>query len=100
VTLVSATTGTGVAELVRGFDAHRAWLDAGGQLADRRRRHQARWILKRLREEFGVHGIERLGGGDGLIKELLRERVPPLTRHEELRKRILSLYGSPEGERT
>jgi LAO/AO transport system kinase len=100
VTLVSATTGTGVAELARGFDAHRAWLDAGGQLGDRRRRHQARWILKRLREEFGVHGIERLGGGDGLIKELLRERVPPLTRHEELRKRILSLYGSPEGERT
>jgi LAO/AO transport system kinase len=100
VTLVSATTGAGVADLARAFDAHRAWLESIGKLADRRRSHQARWILKRLREEFGVHGIERLGGREGLMTELLRECVPPLTRHEELRGRVLSLYRSSEGERT
>jgi len=100
VTLVSARSGTGVSDLARALDAHRAWLEAGGRLDDRRRRHQARWILKRLREEFGAHGIDRLGGAEGLLTELLRERLAPLARHEELRHRVLSLLRSPEGEPT
>jgi len=100
VTLVSATTGTGVADLARAFDAHRASLDAGGLLGERRRRHHARWVVKRLREEFGAHGVDRLGGAERLVVELLRDGVPPLVRHDDLRRRVLSLYGTPEGERT
>jgi LAO/AO transport system kinase len=100
VTLVSARSGTGVAHLARAFAAHRAWLEAGGKLGERRRRHQARWVVRRLREEFGAHGIDRLGGPEGLITGLLREAAPPLTRHEALRERVLALYGSSEGEHT
>jgi len=98
VTLVSARSGAGVAELARAFGSHRAWLDAGGKVGERRRRHQARWVSRRLREEFGSQGVERLGGAEGLVAELLREHGPPLTRHEELRRRALSLYAGSEGE--
>jgi LAO/AO transport system kinase len=100
VTLVSANTGAGVAELARAFDAHRAYLEAGGMLEQRRRLHQVHWILKRLREEFGTHGVHRLGGADAVAAELLRERVAPITRHEELRRRVQSFYRRSEGEPT
>jgi len=100
VTRVSARSTAGVADLARAFDAHRAWLQAGGKMADRRRIHQARWVLKRLREEFGAHGIDRLGGADGLVTELVREGGPPLAGHEQLRQRLLTLYGRTEGEPT
>ena len=100
VTLVSATTGTGISDLSRSFDAHRAWLQAGAKLDDRRRRHQACWVLKRLREEFGAYGIDRLGGSEGVMTELLRGPFPPLPRHEELRQHVLTLLGCSQGEHT
>lgn len=100
VTRVSARSTLGVADLAAAFDSHRAWLQAGGKMADRRRMHQARWVLKRLREEFGVHGIDRLGGADGLVTKLVREGGPPLAGHEQLRQRLLALYGRTEGEPT
>jgi LAO/AO transport system kinase len=100
VKLVSARTGSGVTELGRAFDAHRAWLEPGGKLDERRKRHQASWVVKRVRDEFGAHGIERLGGLEALMTELLREDASPLTRHEELRRRMFSLVGSSEGANT
>jgi LAO/AO transport system kinase len=100
VTLVSSRTGLGVAELARAFDAHRAWLEPGGKLDEHRRWHQARWVLKRVREEFGAHGVDGIGGAEGVLTELLRDSASPLTRYEDLRRRIFSLFGSPEGANT
>jgi LAO/AO transport system kinase len=97
VLLVSATAGTGVATLSDAFDAHRAALLATGTLAGRRRTHQARWVLKRLRGEFGTYGVERLGGADAVLANLTGDAAPPLARHAALRERALSLLGHSGG---
>jgi LAO/AO transport system kinase len=95
VQLVSATAPSGIDALSIKFDEHRAALEAAGVLVARRRSHQARWVLKRLRDEFGTHGIARLGGADALLRDLAAEAdvSPPLARHETLRERALSLLG-------
>jgi LAO/AO transport system kinase len=98
VMLVSATAGTGVADLAHTFDAHRASLGPKGTSGGRLER-QARLVLKRLREEFGSYGVERAGGADGIVAELVRDGAPPLARHDEFRQRCLSLLGNAEGER-
>jgi LAO/AO transport system kinase len=98
VKLVSATAGTGMPDLAQSFDAHRASLGPQGTTS-RRLERQARWVLKRLREEFGSHGVERAGGGDAIVAELMRGGAPPLARHDEFRQRCLSLLGNAEGER-
>jgi LAO/AO transport system kinase len=100
VLLVSATTSSGVSGLSSAFDAHRASLAAAGTLGPRRRTHQAHWVLKRLREEFGAHGIARLGGADAILDDLTAGALPPLARHEPLRERALSLFGSSGGKAT
>ncbi len=100
VALVSATTGAGVGELSAGFDAHRASLERSGALGDRRRAHQARWVIKRLGEEFGTHGVALLGGADAIFSDLVGASPAPLTRHEALRQRALSMLGSPGGKDT
>jgi LAO/AO transport system kinase len=98
VQLVSATTTEGVDALVQAFDAHRAALAASRALAARRRTHRALWVIKRLREEFGTHGVERLGGAEVLQRDLVAGPSTPLARHETLRERALSLLGSSGGK--
>jgi LAO/AO transport system kinase len=97
VSLVSAVTGGGVDGLVRTFDAHLASLTSAGALADRRRRQQARWVVKRVREEFGTHGVAALGGTDAIVESLVREPSAPLARHEAMRQRALLLLRSSGG---
>jgi LAO/AO transport system kinase len=111
VSLVSAVTGGGVDELVRAFDSHLASLTSAGALAERRRRQQAGWVVKRLRGEFGTHGIAALGGTDAIVESLVRdagtappesphgsaENATPLARHESMRQRALLLLRSSGG---
>ncbi|MEI7892961.1 MAG: hypothetical protein WCI05_07710 [Myxococcales bacterium] len=95
VVLVSAATGRGIQELAAHFDAHHAFLSARGTLAAQRRVHQAMWIMKRLAEEFGSFGIERLGGTRSLTEQLTRTGASPFALHEELRQLLISAYSKP-----
>jgi LAO/AO transport system kinase len=97
VQLVSATGHTGIEALSASFEAHRTSLVAAGTLATRRRSHQARSVLKRLQQEFGTHGVARLGGADALLHDLVSGTSAPLACHETLRERALSLLGSSGG---
>ena len=58
----SATAGTGIDALADALKHHRNVLAESNQLQMRRQRYQAQWILKRLQDEFGSHGVARLGG--------------------------------------
>ncbi len=89
---VSATKGTGVEALADMLESHHRHLLAAGLLKRRRRQYQARWIVKRLREEFGSHGLARLGGEHSLLKALSIQVASPYEQYEELRQ---SLLGDP-----
>jgi LAO/AO transport system kinase len=68
----SATTGHGIGALVDALREHRAWLDSSGELALRRARSRAAWIVELFRGRYGELGVERLGGADALDR-LARE---------------------------
>jgi len=87
---VSATTFTGIEALIDTIETHRVWLAERGLLAERRKRFQAEWILKRLREDFGRFGIERLGGEPGLFRALTRRSGSPFDQYDGLRDSFLA----------
>ncbi len=86
----SATMGTGIEELADSIAAHRAWLLDQGLLSPVRQRFQAEWIIKRLLEEFGRFGIEKLGGASGLLSSLVEAQGPPFEEYDALRHRLLA----------
>ena len=86
----SATLGTGIEELADSIESHRAWLADRGSLAPVRQRFQAEWIIKRLLEEFGRFGIERLGGGARLLSLLVEAQGSPFEEYDALRHRLLA----------
>jgi LAO/AO transport system kinase len=88
--LVSATRGTGIEPLVDTIASHRAWLIEHKLLVARRKRFQAEWLLKRLREEFGRFGIEKLGGEAQLYEDLLQRSGSPFDQYDSLRDRFLA----------
>jgi LAO/AO transport system kinase len=59
---VSARDGTGVEELVKTLDAHRAHLLETGSLRERRRRGREQYVAEALERRYGSHGIAALGG--------------------------------------
>lgn len=59
---VSARDGTGIEELVKALDAHRAHLLEGGALHERRRRGRETHVLEALERRYGSYGVEALGG--------------------------------------
>jgi LAO/AO transport system kinase len=89
----SATTGTGIETLADSIEAHRAWLTEKGKLTATRKRFQAEWIIKRLREEFGRFGIESLGGESRLLGDLVELQGSPFEQYESLRNRFLTNRG-------
>lgn len=58
---VSASEGSGLAELTAVLDDHRRWLEEDGRLARQRRTQTAAWFRAAVRERFGSHGLSRLG---------------------------------------
>ena len=67
--LASALEGWGQKELVDALEARRRSLSAG-DLAKLRREHRIRWVYLLFLERFGSHGVERLGGEDGILERL------------------------------
>jgi LAO/AO transport system kinase len=85
----SATRGTGIDALADVLEAHHRHLVERGTLRERRRQYQASWIAKRLREEFGSHGIDRLGGDAALAEQLAASDGPLFEQYGTLRERLL-----------
>jgi LAO/AO transport system kinase len=89
VVLVSATRRTGIATLVAALDRHRAWLGDGDRLAATRRGQEAAWGLKRLRDEFGRFGVDRLGGREAVRAAWLETDTPAAKVLEEQRRKLM-----------
>jgi LAO/AO transport system kinase len=87
----SATNGTGIDALADALAEHHAILVADNQLQQRRQNYQARWILKRLQEEFGSHGINRLGGEQKVLQLLVAGNQSLFEQFEAYRHRLLSV---------
>lgn len=87
---VSAAKGTGIEKLADVLEDHRRWLVEHELLAVGRKRFQAEWIIKRLREEFGRFGIDRLGGENYLFELLMQGCGSPFDQYDALRDRFLA----------
>jgi LAO/AO transport system kinase len=85
VLAASATAGTGIEAVADALADHRLSLEESGHLGTRRRHYQAHWILKRLQDEFGSHGIDRLGGEQAVLAQLASA---PFEQHQALRDRL------------
>ena len=90
----SATSGSGITELADALEAHHQYLLARGELYQKRRDYQADWIIKRLREEFGSHGLLKLGGESILRSRLSSEPASLYDQYETLRQGLLNPEGS------
>ena len=91
----SATRGTGIEALADALEAHHQYLLAHGELHARRQHSQAAWILKRLREEFGSHGLDLLGGEHKLRTQLSAEPEALFQQYDDLRQRLLGAWTKP-----
>ncbi len=85
---VSAARGTGIEALANALEHHRGWLAEQGSLAARRRRFQAEWVLKRLREQFGQFGIDKLGGETELLALISRQHGSPYDQYAIFRAQL------------
>jgi LAO/AO transport system kinase len=90
--LVSATQGLNIEALADILDQHRIWLVQKALLPVQRRRFQAEWILKRLREEFGRFGVEILGGESALFSTLITEEISNFNFYNRLRGDLLARW--------
>ncbi len=73
VVLVSARDGQGIRELTDAIEAHGAHLRATDGLAARRQRGNDAHVLEALLRRYGSHGLERVGGSEGLARRLRAE---------------------------
>jgi len=82
VMLASASRSEGIEELVDTFVAHHDRIT--DELPERRRRHQAHWIEKRLLEDFGQRGLKTLGGRAALLERVTTSNTDPINQYREL----------------
>jgi LAO/AO transport system kinase len=73
VLLVSARDASGIDALADALDAHREQLAQAGALAARRAAGARAHVIESLARRYGTHGIERLGGVEGVAARM-RER--------------------------
>ena len=88
VLATSATTGKGIEALADVLEEHYQQLLCANQLSTRRRGYQSYWLHKRLQEEFGNAGIERLGGEKALLAQLQEQDMNLYEEYETLRQRL------------
>lgn len=84
----SATRGSGIEELADTMEQHHAMLRSQKLLQAHRQHYQAQWIVKRLAEEFGSHGIARLGGQNTIESQLQEQALSLFEQYEALRQRL------------
>lgn len=85
----SATAGTGIDAVADALHDHRKVLADSDELKMRRQRYQAQWIFKRLQDEFGSHGVARLGGERELLQKLIEQHLSLFEQHEIMRQLLL-----------
>jgi LAO/AO transport system kinase len=90
----SATENTGIATLADSLEAHHQHLLDNNLLLARRRGYHATWITKRLREEFGSHGLQLLGGESALSQELQQTPDSLFRKYDTVRQKILTEMGT------
>ena len=78
----------GSIELVDCLDAHFQALLKNKLLKHRRRGYQAYWIMNRLQEEFGTHGVERLGGEAAIVEQIQSETPDLYRQYDALRRQL------------
>lgn len=69
--LASARDGIGVENVVDAIFEHRDHLAATGEVSERLDRGKTEWLLGVLKDRYGTHGIEMLGGLD-VLREMIR----------------------------
>jgi LAO/AO transport system kinase len=85
----SATNGSGIEALADVMEQHHKVLRDQDLIKQRRQHYQGKWILKRLRDEFGSHGLTRLGGTDSILNQLQAHSSTLFEHYEALRQRLL-----------
>ncbi len=88
VLATSAANGTGIEALADALEQHYRLLQSRNELVSRRRSYQSYWLHKRLLEEFGTAGVDRLGGEEQLLAELQAQDMNLFTQYETLRRRL------------
>lgn len=84
----SAVRGDGIEELANTIEERHKQLVQKGELQGRRRRYQANWVVKRLENEFGRHGIEQLGGSARLLSQLQNQTAGLFAQYDILRAQL------------
>jgi len=92
---VSATHNLGIDALSAKLQEHHLHLVAHNILSERRLAYQAAWASKRLHQEFGSHGIDRLGGEQQLLTQLKDSELPIMEQHKLLRQQLLDIPTTP-----
>jgi len=93
---VSATRGSGITALADAMEQHHDLLLSRNALGPRRQRYQAQWILKRLLEEFGSFGIERLGGEQAVFSRLETQNLALFEQYEQFRQHAVGFYNDTQ----
>lgn len=86
----SAIENTGIETLADSLEAHFQHLLEKDLLLARRHSYQATWITKRLREEFGSHGLQALGGEAALAQDLQQTTDSLFQQYDTVRQKILA----------
>ena len=79
---VSASEGSGLAELTAVLDDHRRWLEEDGRLARQREAQTQAWFRAAVRDRFGNHGLACLGA------EALVPEARPFSRLAEIESQL------------
>jgi len=85
----SATNGSGIEALADVMEQHHNVLRDQNLIKQRRHHYQGKWILKRLRDEFGSNGLARLGSTDSILDQLEAHSSTLFEHYEALRQRLL-----------
>ncbi|MCB1694792.1 MAG: methylmalonyl Co-A mutase-associated GTPase MeaB [Pseudomonadales bacterium] len=86
----SATSGTGIEALADTLTRHYKVIIDSKRLHRRRRGYRAHWLVKRLQDEFGSHGLALLGGERAILEQLAAQQDLSLFEQQQaLRQRLL-----------
>jgi LAO/AO transport system kinase len=103
IVLTEATRGENVPELWAKIEEHRAHLEEGGRLAERRRRNLRTEVFAVASARAKGH-LERAVAGDGELRRLLdevgRRELDPLTAVQEIMDKVFHLDHRGDGDRS